>query len=167
MKIQQITNAQNFEGKLIVVNKLSQKPQRCIDKVCDCIQELINKKDYNLYVRQDYIQNAIGISAEYQFPIRPHQRISYGKIEKYIPIQSKAAMYKKTADDVVKVFEENKRQTEQKNWEQKKQKQKKQEYREIAETVIFAPLYIIGLILESLSPKWAKKYEELLEKQRL
>ena len=40
MRIENIKNIQNFEGKLVRKNKLSQKSTRCLNRVCNDVQNL-------------------------------------------------------------------------------------------------------------------------------
>jgi len=62
MKTQNIS-AQNFNGGLYVVNKLSKKPAQCISKEKSNLLELIKKEKFDLFIKQDYSGHKINIVA--------------------------------------------------------------------------------------------------------
>ena len=153
-------NNTNFQGKLVVVNKLSNKPSRCLNKVKDSMEELVRNKDYNLYVQQDYSNDKIRIIAEYPFPLKPSQRDKYIRTQKYIPTVSNASKYLYTAQDVLNEHEENLRTMEQKKWENNQKQQFWEMLKGDIETILLFPLFVINDILHSINPKWSKKFEK-------
>ena len=60
MKTQNIS-AQNFNGGLYVVNKLSKKPAQCVEKEKSNLLELIRKEKFDLFIKQDYSKNVVNI----------------------------------------------------------------------------------------------------------
>lgn len=62
MKTQNIS-AQNFNGGLYVVNKLSKKPAQCVEKEKSNLLELIRKEKFDLFIKQDYSKNVVNIIA--------------------------------------------------------------------------------------------------------
>lgn len=160
MNIQQITNAQNFEGKLIILNDLSQKPYASINKVKDNLQKQIQPKKYDLYIGQDYSANKIRIAAS-------HFRPSYIKgalAHEELPITAKSSRYLYAAKNAIDKHEKALSDTEQKNWELRQKQQKKQKIIDTAETILLAPIFILDCILHDINPKLGGKFEKLLEK---
>ena len=62
MKTENVS-AQNFNGVLYVVNKLSSKPAQCILKEKTNLLELIKKEKFDLFIKQDYSANRVNIVA--------------------------------------------------------------------------------------------------------
>lgn len=62
MKAQNIS-AQNFNGRLFVINKLSKKPAQSIEKEKSNLLNLIKKENFDLYIKQNYSNNKINIIA--------------------------------------------------------------------------------------------------------
>lgn len=160
MNIQQITNAQNFEGKLIILNDLSQKPYASINKVKDNLQKQIQPKKYDLYIGQDYSANKIRIAAS-------HFRPSYIKgalAHEELPITAKSSRYLYAAKDAIDKHEKALSETEQEKWEQRIKERKREELLDFAQTLLYAPFYIVEYILRDINPKWAKKFEKFIDK---
>lgn len=160
MNIQQITNSQNFEGKLVILNNLSCKPHANINKVKNNLQKQIESKKYNLYIEQDYSANKIRIAASYYEP----RYIQGVLIHEEVPITANHSRYIYAAKDAIDKREKSLLDAEQNKWEFKQKQQKIQEIKETAGAIVFMPLFAIGVILEDISPKLAKKYENLLNK---
>ena len=158
-------NDTNFQGKVIVLNRLSSKPNRCLNKVEGDMQKLVQKKDYNLYLKQDYAGNLINISAEYPFTQKPSQKhICMLKTQINVPITSKASRYVDTASNVIKQFENNMWNKEQQIWEKEQKKQKIDDVKNIMEYILLSPVFIADAVIHEINPKWGKKFEKLLEK---
>ena len=160
MNIQQITNAQNFEGKLIILNDLSQKPHASINKVKDALQKQIEPKKYDLHIGQDYSANKIRIAAS-------HFRPSYIQgvlAHEELPITAKSSRYIYAAKDAIDKHEKALLDAEQENWELKQKQQKKQEVIDTIESILFAPVLILDSILHEINPKLGKKFEKILDK---
>ena len=158
MNIQKITNSQNFEGKLVILNDLSCKPYANINKVKTNIQKQIETKKYNLYIGQDYSANKIRIAVSYYEP-----RYIQGVLtHEELPITAKSSRYIYATKNAIDKYEKALADIENKNSEQKQREQKKQELKDNVVTIFFAPLYITGSILEDISPKLAEKYVKLL-----
>lgn len=164
MNIQQITNAQNFEGSLFVIGNYSPKPKQCIDKLYPQLEKFIKPKEFNLYIKQDYGTNEVKLACE---NIYPFEKSRSDFLQAKVPITAKASKYINAAKNAIDSYEQKLYEKEQQKWEQKQIQQKTQELKDIAEAVIFAPLYITGTIIEGISPKLAKKFEKLLEKMGL
>ncbi len=155
----------DFRGKLVIVNELSNKPKKCIQKVQDDIQKLVKPKDYNLFIQQDYSKNEMRIIADYPFPLKRSQLNQYyTRTQINIPVDSKASKYIATSKNVMSEFESNLHQTEQQAWEQEQKRKKKEDIKDTLEIIVLSPLIITEAIIRSISPKWAKKFEKLLEK---
>ena len=147
----------NFQGKLIITNRLSNKPNNCINKVKSSLENLILKKDYNLYITQDYTQNKICISAKYPVSMLNEQGEN-------LQINSKASRYIDAAKNAISKYENALSDKEQKIWEQNKKESKKQEIKDIAGVILFFPFFIVGDILHSINPKWSNKFEKLIDR---
>ena len=97
MRAERLDNT-NFQGKLIITNRLSNKPNKAINKVKGDIENLINKKDYNLYITQDYSKNEICMTAKY-----PAYMLNGARTD--LPINSKASRYIDTAKKTIEKHE--------------------------------------------------------------
>ena len=155
----------NFQGKLVIENRLSNKPSNCIKKVQDNICSLIQKKDYNLYIKQYYDKNEIGIYADYPFPKKPSQKSVFQKSEKEsLPINAKSSRYIEAAKSAIEKYDKAILDKEQKEWDKKQKSRKIEDLKDIIETVVFLPLFIINDILHSINPKRSKNFEKYIDK---
>ena len=149
-----------FRGKLVIVNNFSNKPQQCINKIQNELKKLIEPKDYNLFLQQDYSKNEIRIIADY-----PLTKNSSGKnslltrAQMNIPITSSATKYVNTSANVINQFEHSMRNSEQQKWELKQKQLTKQEILDTIKSFLFAPVFIFGKILHDINPKLGKKFE--------
>ena len=160
MQTQPVAYNESFNGNVYTANKLSKKPNISFNMVSDKIQNLIKDKSYDLYIYQDHIDNKIRIAVSY-FKLG---RIDGLLTNEEIPITAKASRYFYAAKRAIDNHEKMQKEKEQQLWDQEQKRNKKEEIKDIAETIIFAPLYITGSILENISPKLAKKFENLLQK---
>ena len=127
MRAERVDNT-NFQGKLIIVNRLSNKPGKCINKVKSDIENLITKKDYNLYITQDYSKNEINIKADYPFPYKPDNKIILlANAEESFPINSKTSKYIDTAKKTIEKLETNISKQKELLWEKEQNKQERKE----------------------------------------
>lgn len=164
MQIQPVTNQPNFKGKLVFVNELSNKPKKCVSKVQNDIQKLVKPKDYNLFIQQDYSKGEMSIIADYPFPLKPHQKeLLFVRAQTNIPITSKASKYLDAAKKTIEQFDDNVRKQEQKTWEQEQKRQKKQDLVDTIESVFLAPVFLTEELLREINPKWANKFEKILQ----
>lgn len=164
MKTDSVSNI-DFKGKLVIVNELSNKPKKCIDKVQGDIQKLVKPKDYNLFIQQNYGKNVMCIIADYPFPLKPSQKIPlFTRTQINIPITSKASKYVATAKDVMDEFEYSLHKKEQQEWEKEQRKQKIDDVKNIIEYILLSPIYITEMFIYDISPKLGKKFEKLLDK---
>ena len=155
----------SFQGKLVIVNHFSNKPRQYVEKVKDKLQNLVAKKDYNLFLQQDYSRNEMRIIADYPFPLKPEQSTPlFTRTQINIPVTSKASKYVKTSKDVMDKFEYNLHQKEQQAWEQEQKLQKKQKILNTVEFILYCPFYIVEHILHDINPKFSHKYDKLLQK---
>ncbi|MBP3821473.1 hypothetical protein J6G99_07515 [bacterium] len=159
----------DFKGKLVIVNELSNKPKKCVQKVQNDIQKLVRQKDCNLFIQQDYSKNEMRIVADYSFPLKPNQRTPlFTRMQINIPTTSKASKYVETSKDVIRQFEYNLHQKERQALEQEQKKQKIEEIKGYLLAIVLIPIYIveeaISGMLHEINPKWANKFEKLLGK---
>lgn len=159
----------NFEGKFVLRNNFSNKPKQCVKKVQSEIQNLIQKKDYNIYLAQDYSKNEMSMTTEYAFPLKPSQRVYItAKAQETFPITSKASKYIQAAKNVIEKHENGIKDIDQIIWEIDQKKYKKNKICDNIELFVFAPVFILANITEkalrSVNPKWAKKFEKLIDK---
>lgn len=158
-------NNTNFQGKFVIENRLSDKPKRCVKKVQDSINNLIHEKSYNLYLKQLYDKNVIGIYADYPFPLKPSQHIIIlNKTTENIPINSNSSKYIEAAKNAIEKYDKVLREKDQKEWEDRRKNQKINDLIDSAETILFFPLFAVSDILHSINPKWSKKFEKYIEK---
>ncbi len=164
MRVECLDN-NNFEGKLVKVGKFSDKPEKCVNKVVNQIEQLIKPKDYNLFLQQDYSKNEMRIIADYPFPLKPTQKNSYfTRTQINIPITSNASKYVDAASNVINQFENNLQEKEQQAWEQKQKRKKMENIKDTLELILLSPVYIAEKIIRSINPKWANNFENLLQK---
>ena len=166
MKIQDVTNSKNFEGKLVIVNNLSNKPARCVKKIKSSVQELIRDKDFNLNIMQDYSNQAIIFNAEYHFPLKPEQRIvMLNSNDISIATTSKSSVYIKAAKDAIDLFEKNLYRANQLKYEKEQKQHLKQNIKDcVIDIFIGYPLSLIELIAKEIHPKFGKKVEKFIDK---
>ena len=156
MEIRNITNSQNFEGKYVIVNKLSDKPSKYAQKTRGYIENLIKPKDYNLYLKQDYNKQQMIFSADYPSPLKPHQPQLKDK-NVNIPITSKPSRYNDAAKKAIDLFEKKLFEHEQKIAKEH-ETGKIQEFIDILETFfIFFPMELIVFTADKINPKLGKK----------
>ena len=82
-----------------------------------------------------------------------------------LPITAKSSRYIYATKNAIEKHENALKDNEQKKWEQEQKKQKIENIKDLAETMVFFPLFIIGDILHSINPKWSKKFEKYLYKR--
>ena len=111
MKTQNIS-AQNFNGKLYVVNKLSKKPAKCLLKEKSSILKLIKKEKFDLFVKQDYSKNVVNIIAatKYNSEINVKNGVSLtAKLRTYTEAAKKSVSeYKLLLNDIYQKSNERK-----------------------------------------------------------
>ena len=158
-------NSTNFQGKLIIVNSLSNKPKKCIKKVQDNIQQLIKPKDFDLYLMQDYSKSKVNISAKYPINTAISKNLYLTcKSEENIPDTSKHSTYIDAAKSVIESFENNVRKVDELVWKQEQKKQKIDDVKNIIEYVLLFPVFAAELLIHDINPKWGTKFDKLLEK---
>jgi len=164
MKIENLENI-NFRGKLVKVGKFSEKPEKCFNKASKQLEQFVRSKDYNLFIQQDYSKNEMRIIADYPFPLKPNQRAPlFTRTQINIPTTSKTSKYVQTAKDVIDEFEYSLNQKEKQAWEQEQKKRKIENIKDVIETILLSPVFITEEIIRSINPKWANKFENLLQK---
>ena len=157
----------NFKGKLIIVNRLSSKPNRCINKVKGNIENLINKKDYNLYITQDYSKNEININTDYTFSQKHSQYpILSEKAEEKIPVNAKASTYIDVAKRVINNYEAELKKQKVKQWEKEYNKQELEEIGDILKSFALIPILVtIGLFAEC-AQDIGKNFKQIVNKAK-
>lgn len=164
MKAVKIDNT-SFQGKLVITNHLSEKPEKSIRKVQEIIQNIVQKKDYNLYLTQDYGKNEINIYADYPFPQKPSEHFIFLNTEKEtLPINAKYSRYIDAARSAVEKYDKALLKNNQTEWEHKQKQNQIQELKGILGSIAIFPLYGINLLLDSIHPKLSEKFEKLLDK---
>lgn len=96
MKAQNIS-AQNFNGRLFVINKLSKKPAQSIEKEKSNLLNLIKKENFDLYIKQNYSNNKINIIATTK--LRPQINAVAE-----IPVNSKHSAYLEKGKKVIQDY---------------------------------------------------------------
>ena len=140
MEINCINNT-NFQGKLIIANRLSNKPNNCINKVRFDIENLIRKKDYNLYITQDYAKNEICFSTDFPLSQRTPQHAEN------LNLNAKASKYIDTAKNVIEQHEERIKKQQEIQWEKE---QNKAEKKELLELITFSFTFPFLMIAEKI-----------------
>ena len=164
MRVENITNT-NFQGKLVITNHLSEKPEKSVKKVQEIIKNLVQKKDYNIYLTQDYGKNEISIYADYPFPQKPSKHLIFLNTEKEnLPLNAKCSRYIDAAKSAIEKYDKALLSNKQKEWGQKRKQDQVQELKGILGAIAIFPLYGINLLLGSIHPKLSKNFEKLLEK---
>ena len=157
MKTESISNT-NFQGKLFIQNKFSTVADSKMQKAKAGIEELIASKKYDLYVQQDYRYNSVNFIASQYNPsniIDVYRKIS-------IPVLSKYSKYTEAAKNAIEKYEKAILNEEQKQWENNKKQRAIQNFKDMVETILFFPMFVIDDILHEINPKWSKKFEKLL-----
>ena len=165
MEIQSIANSQNFEGQFIIVNDLSNKPAECVKTVKNKINKLISKKDYNLYLKQDYVKQRICFVPDFQPPKMSDlgQAVHSGTLE-CVLINAKPSRYFDAAKNAIENFDRSLQDEKQKEWELTKNQQTVEGIKDIIGSIVYFPLFVIGNILNGISSKLSKKFEKLIDK---
>ena len=149
-----------FQGKVVILNTLSHKPYLNIKKTENNFTRQIKSKNYNLYIEQDYCLNKINIGVSMLQP-----RTMSGTIEhEELPVTAKSKRYIYAAKSAIDKFEKSQKEKEQQTWEQKQKKQKIEDIKDIIGTILLSPVFITEEIIHSINPKWANKFENLLQK---
>jgi len=150
----------DFNGKLFVINKLSDKPKKSIDRVRNNLEKLIQPKNYNLYIEQDYRTCKINIGVSYFQP-----RYMSGVVaHEELPIVAKSNKYVYATKRAIDKYEANKAEKEQQAWEQEQKRKKKENIKDTLELILISPVFIAEKMIRSINPKWANKFENLLQK---
>ena len=164
MEIQSIANSPNFEGQFIIVNNLSNKPAECVKTVENNIKKLISKKNYNLYLKQDYVKQKICFIPDYQFTKPNRENAMLTGTQETVLLNAKPSRYIDAAKNAIKNFDKALLDKEQKEWELKQKRQKIEEIKDIICSIIYFPLFLVGDILHEISPNLSKKFEKLIDK---
>lgn len=151
MKTECINNT-NFQGKLIVTNQLSNKPSKCFNKVRGDIEALIEKKDYNLFLKQDYDKQKIFF-----------REISVN-VQESIPITANSSKYIEAAKNIIEKYDKALLDKEQKEWERKQHEQAITELKDTAWSIVLFPLFIVEYMLSEINTKWSKNFEKFIDK---
>ena len=155
----------NFQGKFVIENSFSNKPGRCIKKVKDNLENLVRTKDYNLYLKQNFVENRMEFSAKYPFPLNPTQtKMLLTEAKEFVPVNSKSSNYIAAANNVIKNFEDNVKKYYKKEWEDNQKAQIKEDIKDLLSSTIFFPLFAVSFILHGINPKWSDKFEKFIDK---
>ena len=160
MKVTDVSKI-NFEGKIVILNDLSHKPDLSIKKVKVSLQKLIEPMNCNLFVEQNYTNNKINIGVSQLNPKTMSGVISHEEL----PITAKSSRYVYAAKNAIDKYKKAIMDIEMKDWEQKRKNEKFQDLKDIACSFLMFPLFVINYILHSINPKWSKSFEKLLEIQ--
>ena len=150
----------DFQGKVVILNTLSHKPNSSLKKVENNLQKQVQSKNYDLYIEQDYSLNKINIGVS---PLKP--RTMSGNIEhEELPITAKSKRYIYAAKSAIDKHEKRQKEKEVQVWEQEQKKQKKQNIYDAVEFILYCPFYIVEHVLHDINPKFSQKYDKLLQK---
>ncbi len=150
----------NFQGKLVVLGKYSNKPKQNIAKTSAELEKLIRPKDWNLYLEQDYGNNNVKMTCDSFYPFENNKD---GIAQVNVPITSKASKYISAAQDALDMYEKVLYDKEQKEWENNKKRQIKEDIKSFAGLAALYPLFIVNDILYYINPKWSEKFEQILD----
>lgn len=149
-------NSTDFQGRLFIQNKLSRVADFNLKQAKKSIEEILAKKDYNLYVKQDYSYNKVHFSG----PAVLTNSISSVDTTVSIPVLSTVTKYIDAAKKASDKYEKALRDKEQADFERSRRHQKFRDLKGISETVLFIPLFAISEILRDINPKWSKNFEK-------
>ena len=150
----------DFQGKVVILNPLSNKPYLNIKKAENNFTKQIKSKNYNLYIEQDYSLNKINIGVS---PLKP--RTMSGNIEhEELPITAKSKRYIYAAKSAIDNYEKRQKEKEAQAWEQEQKRIKTENIKDTLETILLSPVFIAEEMIRSINPKWANKFENLLQK---
>ena len=166
MRTECITDT-NFRGTLIITNHLTNKPGKCIDKVKGDIENLIIKKDYNLYITQDYSANVINIKTGYPLSRQSSQTSKLSGItEEKLPVNAKSSRYYDAAKKVINDFEAESEKQKEKQWEKECNKQEWEEIFYLLKGFALLPiLIVIGFCTESMHDA-GKSFKQIVNKAK-
>ena len=165
MEIQSIANSQNFEGQFIIVNNLSNKPAECVKTVKNQVKKLISKKDYNLYLKQDYVKQRICFIPDYQLPkMSERGQMVHSGTQESVLLNAKPSRYVDAAKNAIENFDRALLNEKQKEWALTKKQQTVEGIKDIIVNIVYFPLFVIGDILHEISPKLSNKFEKLIDK---
>jgi hypothetical protein len=150
----------DFQGKLIIVNGLSNKPYLNIRKVKRNLEKQIEPKDYNLYVEQDYKTDKINIGVSFLQP----RYISGVVAHEEIPITAKSNRYIYAVKSAIDKHEQMQREKEEQEWKQEQKQKKIEHIKDVIGSILLSPVFIAGAVIHEICPKLGKKFENLLQK---
>ena len=159
MRTEKIDNT-NFQGKLIIQNKLSRLADFNLNKVKTVIEKNIARKKYDLYVSQDYTYQKLSFIASHANS--SDNTVSTDKVS--IPIISRPSRYIEAAGKATDIYEKALNDKEQKEWENKKKLYKMNIWKDAAEMILLFPFFIVSEVINSINPKWANKFDKLIDK---
>ena len=150
----------NFHGKLVILGKYSNKPKQNIAKTSAELEKLIQPKDWNLYLKQDYGHSNVKIACDYVYPFEKNKD-NIAQVN--IPVTSGASKYISAAKNTIDLYEKVLYDKEQKEWKNSKKRQIIEDIKNIAGLMALCPLLIVNDILHSINPKWSEKFEKILD----
>ena len=160
MKIQPETcNA--FNGSVYKINKFSQKPHNYFNKMRGALQELVQKKDYNIFIRQNYSSNIV----EFIVP-KTKENIEKESSTISIKAHSKLSKYLDAAKNAIDKYEQALLDKDQQEWGKKYDKQEWEEMGDLfAGLALFPLLMIIGALQEGIQ-ETGKIFKQLVNKAK-
>ena len=163
MRAECITNT-NFQGRVVITNKLSNKPQQCINKTKKNIEDVVKKDNYILYLTQDYSANTINFELKkYYFPNLRHEEevIDTGIVNK-ININSRASKYVEAAK---KTIADDKAMCQQR-WEKEQQREELKDIGKLFASLAYIPvLMIVGGFIEG-TKEISKDFKNMFNKAK-
>ena len=147
-----------FQGRLVLTNRFCGKPQTCINKTKSKIEELVKPKEFNVYIRQDYVKNEVNIVSDYVYPFDSGIK---NKIQKTLKITSKPSAYIDAAEQNIAEYENFIAEKKEEKW---LKEQKYAEIKDFCKMVANAPLMFVLTFADTLFPNGAAETEKFINK---
>ena len=151
-----LTDNTNFQGKLVLASSFSAKPRQCINKTKSKIEQLVNQKGFNVYIRQDYTKSEINIASDYIYPFSNKNRI-----QKNISVTSKPSLYLDTVKENMAEYESY---ILHRNEENLAKQQRYADIKDCLKIIAYTPLMLLLMFADTLIPNGAEEMEKFINK---
>ena len=162
MRAECISNT-DFQGRVVIKNKFSNKPRKCVSKAKKDIENIVKNDNYILYLTQDYSTNTINFELKtYCYPNLRHEEIVNTDIVNKININSKASKYVETAKKTIADYKA----LQQQLWEKEQDKQSLKDMGELFASLALLPVVMfVGGIVEG-TKEISKDFKNMFNKAK-
>ena len=130
----------NFQGNAYVMNGLSNKPKYHIQNASKFLQKLVENKDYNIYIKQNYVLSKINLTVATENELS-NKRGNTGAVL----ITSAAKRYVETAKALMKEYETIQKEKFEENL---KKENMKSDIKDFLDFLLYIPVFIAEVVKE-------------------